>query len=370
MCGCYHVARHLQTQEENKDLLQRQQQELEVDDELNNSLALERRKNAALQEQINVLQGELQEWCTENGGGVVCKECELRAAREGTNQADTVGGDMQEELQVQNEEIEALRREIEETDAALRSAEMRIMQLESEQQQDRKRSDSKDEQIALLNTQLQQRPHTMSGEGANGTVPGMQMPWNQGPCQTGCKPDIAPIVEEEACDWEYSSMSSDEDVQRLSNLLHSKDKEMQRREEERDRQVETLQWCIREKDAAIHSLEVQLSIAYQEAKTLTSKLNEGVHELKMQVAENQKLKLQRETTFLNNSATASTAFPVETYSRLNSLCCSLLNTFSTDPLALYTPDSGGGTAAKNKTTVGLYLKNTSVDDLVVGGPGC
>lgn len=108
--ACYDMLSCLQTQEEHKALLQRQEQDLQTLSSTKEALAHEMEKNAALHAQVAGLTSELNSWCQGNGVG----------SGEGKVNLPRTSGESLGDMEELEQERDALKREIDETDEALR----------------------------------------------------------------------------------------------------------------------------------------------------------------------------------------------------------------------------------------------------------
>ena len=368
------IAQYVATQKETQSRLEHQEQKLQacetqsLDSEgVRSALAREQEKNASLQQQLDSVQDELRGWCASNGTEAqatetsqACRACEERAA-----------GDLSMELQQsmcapgqESADVEALRREIEETDEALRSAEARIMQLETQVQEEREQFEARISKLALQS----QNHGLVSEHHATGPLP--SHPQTAAGQRHNGNGSVMETVAEDDGEWQDASLSRDENITLLTDLLRQKESEAQARHEESDRQVERLQMRLGDKDSAIRALEVQLSRSYQELNTLQTDARAQAQEITLlkanQAAATQQINGVAVATPANLSLAAERD-AADVLSRLFTLCSSLVQISSVDPLVL-NPDPNPAAGGKSKTTVGLVLRNTSVEDSVMGGP--
>jgi hypothetical protein len=145
---------------------------------------------------------------------------------------------------------------------------------------------------------------------------------------------------------------------------------LRKQKEARNRDVERLQMRIIDKDSTIHVLEVQLAHTYDELNKLQAVASAQTQELTLlqanQAAASALALRVNGGVSASPNATAGGG-PTAGHWHLVTLCDSLVQIFSSDPLVL-NPEDPTPAGGKSKTTVGLVFRNISVEDLVAGGP--
>jgi competence protein ComGC len=339
------------------------------DSEIQSALAREQEKNSSLEDQLALVQEELHKWCNGNGAGArekrdACKASEEMPAVELSQgleqdmwtQGRTLSPSSWKSNTKETAQVEALRREIEETDEALRCAETRIIHLETQLQEEREQSEMRINKLCFAQNQSLLIPH--HGQEAAGLL--LSHPQTaSGQHASGKQPAMGTIAESDD-EWEDASLPQDEGIVLLTGLLKQK--------EERNRDVERLQMRIIDKDSTIHVLEVQLAHTYDELNKLQAVASAQAQELTLLQANQAAASALRVNGGVSASPNAvAGGGPTDGHWHLVTLCDSLVQIFSSDPLVL-NPEDPTPAGGKSKTTVGLVFRNISVEDLVAGGP--
>ena len=399
-----------ETNKETEDRLNEMRKAVEQhtgnDSKLQSQLKLLQAQNADLHSQVAALTSDLQDWIQGKAGNtqdaVGARGCD---GRDQESREIAVGGEAAlvtriEELEEQNE---AMRREVEETDDALRSAEARIAQLEFEQGSDRQREElmrgaaneatktiaARDSEIAKLKLELQ-RSHlqlqhqrdvnsasTDDTQGSGGVENDrarfeeeerLLAEWHQvSAARNPRSVDFAPL---EACietehEWEDGEASR-ADVQRLSALLKQEEDLARRKEQQMQRERQQFHVTLADKDSVIQQIEQQLTTSSREAMQLAQGLKEQVAEVNRLQQEIQQLK-QRPPPQVAVGGNAASV-----YAEIARLTQSLQQTVAKDPFfleqAVINDDATETKQRRNQTTLGLMMKMNSVEDVVVGGP--
>ena len=341
------------------------------DNEILSALAREQEKNASLEDQLALVQEELHNWCNGNGAGAretrnACKASEEMPAVELSQELEqdmwtqgrTLSASSWKSNTQETAQVEALRREIDETDEALRCAETRIMHLETQLHEEREHSEMQINKLCFAQNQSLLIPH--HGQEAAGLLPSHPQTAS-GPHASGKQPAMGTIAESDD-EWEDASLPQDESIVLLTGLRKQK--------EARNRDVERLQMRIIDKDSTIHVLEVQLAHTYDELNKLQAVASAQTQELTLlqanQAAASALALRVNGGVSASPNATAGGG-PTAGHWHLVTLCDSLVQIFSSDPLVL-NPEDPTPAGGKSKTTVGLVFRNISVEDLVAGGP--
>ena len=342
------------------------------DSKIQSALAREQEKNASLEDQLALVQEELHKWCNGNGAEAretrdACRASEEMPAVELSQELEqdmwtqgrTLSASSWKSDTQETAKVEALRREIEETDEALRCAETRIMQLETQLQDEREQSEMRINKLCSAQNQSLLIPH--HGQEAAGLLPSHPQTAS-GQHASGKQPAMGTIAESDD-EWEDTSLPGDKNIVLLTGLLKQK--------EERNREVERLQMKIIDKDSTIHVLEVQLAHTYEEMNKLHAVASAQTQELTQLTQEltqaNQVAALRVNGGVLASPHVVAGGGPADGHLHLMTLCDSLVQIFSSDPLVL-NPEDPTPAGGKSRTTVGLVFRNISVEDLVAGGP--
>jgi uncharacterized protein YbjQ (UPF0145 family) len=341
------------------------------DNEILSALAREQEKNASLEDQLALVQEELHKWCNGNGAEAretrdACRASEEMPAVELSQELEqdmwtqgrTLSASSWKSNTQETAQVEALRREIDETDEALRCAETRIMHLETQLHEEREHSEMQINKLCFAQNQSLLIPH--HGQEAAGLLPSHPQTAS-GPHASGKQPAMGTIAESDD-EWEDASLPQDESIVLLTGLRKQK--------EARNRDVERLQMRIIDKDSTIHVLEVQLAHTYDELNKLQAVASAQTQELTLlqanQAAASALALRVNGGVSASPNATAGGG-PTAGHWHLVTLCDSLVQIFSSDPLVL-NPEDPTPAGGKSKTTVGLVFRNISVEDLVAGGP--
>ena len=368
------------------------------DAQLQEQLEKVQHQNADLHRQVMVLTKELQEWAkrTEEDQGDLPAGGERQLS---IQEAEHCSGDdpnansaivdvihFKQHIEHLEAENEALKREVDETDCALRSAEARIVQLENEershgQAQDLIRANArlaaqnvvaKECEISQLKREIERLSSKESACSLDGAA-GLEVfaDSSVGLARKSGKKGSKSFVQLEPCveaqhEWEDDG-SSIADVQRLSSLLKKADQDMNLTERKFQEERERYEARSREQEAAVKRAEQQYSVSAHEATHLAQKLKESMDEVKRLLDENHQLKVRplqvvRGGDFVDSQSNAC--------ARLLDLSASLLHVIRKDPIALEVAPVPKDYQKPRKTqsTVGLVMKANYVEDLVVGGP--